>query len=341
MLAPARSQHRTRTLSQVAFPQQTLVRNVLLVVAASMFIAASARVSILLPIGPVPITAQTFAVLLVGGTLGARLGFAAAALYVAEGVLGLPVFASGRSGWAVIIGSSGGYLVAYPFSTALVGWLAERGWDRRPTSMATAMLLGSAVIYAIGLPWLYAWAALNPDLSKVDPMTIGLTLKWGLIPFIPGDLAKLLLAAGLVPSVWQLLRAVGIEPSSDTREMPRGNRAAPLAAAAASAMAAGAVLSWSPGVIGLATVAGLVAFAAGALGLVGAVLRMRGMLSAGGAQLWGFTAAAAGGLAAFINLVVFTKAGELALADIGVGVVVTVVASLVLLASTAMEAAAE
>lgn len=337
--APARSQN--RTLSQVAFPQQTLVRHALLVVAASMFIAASARVSILLPIGPVPITAQTFAVLLVGGTLGARLGFAAALLYVAEGIFGLPVFASGKSGWAIILGSSGGYLLSYPFSTALVGWLAERGWDRRPTSMAAAMLLGSAVIYAVGLPWLYAWAALNPALSQVDPMTIGRTLKWGLIPFIPGDLAKLLLAAGLVPSVWQLLRAAGLDTSGDGHAAPRGNRAAPLAAVAAAALAVGAMLPWSSGVLGIASTAGLVALGAGTLALLGAVLRMRGVLSAVGAQLSGFIAAAAGGLAAFINLVLFTKAGELALADISIGVVVCVVASLVLFASTAMEAAAE
>lgn len=331
----------SRTLAQVLFPQQTLLRDAIVVIAASLFIAASARVSILLPIGPVPITAQTFAVLLVGGTLGWRLGLLAAALYVAEGVVGLPVFAAGKSGWAIIVGSSGGYLVSYPFATALVGWLAERGWDRRPATMAAAMLLGSVVIYAVGLPWLYAWGALNPALAKVDPMTVALTLKWGLIPFIPGDLAKLLLAAGLVPSVWQLLRAFGVGGADDAREAPRGLRAAPIAIAAALAMALGALLAWPPAGLGITHGAGQIVLAAGLLGALGATLRLRSAIGVAASQLWGFAAAATGGLAAFISLVTVTKAGEFALADLSIGLAICAVASLVLLATTATDVAAE
>ena len=331
----------SRTLAQVLFPQQTLLRHAIVVIAASMFIAASARVSILLPIGPVPITAQTFAVLLVGGTLGSRLGLLAAALYVAEGIVGLPVFASGKSGWAIIIGSSGGYLVSSPFATALVGWLAERGWDRRPATMAAAMLLGSAVIYAVGLPWLYIWGATHTSLLKVDAMTVGLTLRLGLLPFIPGDLAKLLLAAGLVPSVLQLLRAFGVRSTAETHEAPRGLRAAPVALAAALTMALGALLPWPSAGLGVTHGAGQIVLVAGLLGALGGVLRMRGSIGTVGSQLWGFAAAATGGLAAFITLVTVTKAGEFALAELSIGLAVVAVASLVLLATTATDAAAE
>src|SRR4051812_30722661 len=113
--SPTRGRSGHQTLSQVLFPQQTWLRNALLVIAGSLFIAGAARVSITTPFTPVPITMQPFAVLLVGGTFGAWLGMATAALYVAEGVIGLPFFAGGTSGFAIIIGSSGGYLVAYPF----------------------------------------------------------------------------------------------------------------------------------------------------------------------------------------------------------------------------------
>ena len=337
----ARQARTGTTLAQVLFPQQTLLRHLAVVIAASMFIAVSARISIVLPIGPVPITAQTFAVLLVGGTLGARLGLAAAALYVVEGIVGLPVFAGGKSGWAIIIGSSGGYLVSYPFATALVGWLAERGWDRRPATMAAAMLLGSAVIYAVGLPWLYAWGTLHTGLLKVDAMTVGLTLKLGLLPFIPGDLAKLLLAAGLVPSAWQLLHAFGVRDADDHAGTPAGVRVTPYAAAAALLMAAGALLPWSSGTLGIQQTAGQIVLAAGILGMVGAILRMTRVIGSGATQLIGFAAAATGGLFAFVNLVVFTKAGELALADVAGGVAVCVVAAVLLLATTALDAAAE
>lgn len=334
--ASARTQ--PRTLSQVAFPQQTLLRDALLVLGAALFLAASAQVSIVLPLGFVPITGQTFAVLLIGGTMGSRLGSMSALLYVAMGIVGLPVYASGFSGWSTIVGASGGYLLSYPLSTWLIGRLAEHGWDRRPSTMATAMLLGSLVIYAIGLPWLYAWGALNPNLSGVSPMTVGLTLEWGLIPFILGDLAKLLLAAGLVPSVWQILHALGVRTGEAGRARPRGSRAAPLAAIASVAMIAGVSVPWTPEQMGIA---GIVTIAAGLLGLAGAVLRMRGMLGTAVSQLTGFTAAAAGGLSAFVNLLTNSAAGELALVDFSAGVVVCAIASIVLFASTAMEAAAE
>jgi biotin transport system substrate-specific component len=342
--SPALAAGSAGTLSHALFPQRTLFRHAVLVVAAALFIALSAQASIRLYVGPVPISGVTFGVLLVGGLLGPWLGMSAAALYVAMGVFGLPVYAEASHGWAVISGSTGGYIISYPFVTFLVGWLAQRGWDRRPARLALAMLFGNALIYAFGLPWLYLWGENNEALLGIEDMTAKLTLQWGLVPFIPGDLAKLLLAAALVPSGWQLLRAVKLGPA----RMFRGSASAPPAAhlgivpiAAALAMAVGAVLPWSPGNLGIEQGAGWLVLAAGLLGGTGAALRHRRRIGAGVAQLWGFTAGAAGGLLAFVNLVTFNADGTLSLGDISFGVVTSVVAAIVLLASTAWEVSTE
>ncbi|MEZ4553663.1 MAG: biotin transporter BioY [Dehalococcoidia bacterium] len=341
--APGASISGTRTLSHALFPQRSLARDAALVVAAALFIAAVAQVSIRLPIGPVPITGLTFGVLLTGGLLGSQLGMSAALLYLAMGVVGLPVYAEGGHGWAVVSGSTGGYLIGTPFVALLVGWLAERGWDRRPATLAAALLLGNVLIYAFGLPWLWAWGERNEALLGIEEMTGTLALQWGLAPFIPGDLAKLLLAAGLVPSGWQLLRASGLGPERMLGERSAAPRAARLGAASAAAgvaMAAGAALSWASGP-GLDGGAALVVLAAGIAAVVGAALHLRGATGAGVAQLWGFAAAATGGLTAFVHLVTFNAAGTLGLADAGAGTVVAVVASVVLFATTAWETPTE
>jgi biotin transport system substrate-specific component len=335
---------RAGTLSQALFPQRTMLRHAALVIAAALFIALAAQASIRVYVGPVPISGVTFGVLLVGGLLGPRLGMSAGVLYVAMGVFGLPVYAEGSHGWAVISGSTGGYIISYPFVTLLVGWLAQRGWDRRPAKLALAMLFGNALIYAFGLPWLYFWGENNEALLGVNDMTAKLTLEWGLVPFIPGDLAKLLLAAALVPSGWQLLRGIKLGPA----RMLRGETSAPPAAhlglvaiGAALAMALGAVLPWSPGELGVAQGAGWLVLAAGLLGAMGVMMRQQQRISAGVAQLWGFVAGATGGLVAFVNLVTFNADGTLSLGDISFGVVISVVAAIVFLASTAWEAPTE
>ena len=179
---------------------------------------------------------------------------------------------------------------------------------------------------------------------EIEDMTTKLTLRWGLVPFIPGDLAKLLLAAALVPSGWQLLRAIKLGPSRVVRGLTSAPPAAHhglLAVGAALAMAAGAVLPWSPGNLGISDAAGWVVLVAGLFGAVGAALRYRGAIGAGVAQLWGFAAAAAGGLVAFVHLVKFEASGTLGLADISFGVAICVVAALLLLAATAWEASAQ
>jgi biotin transport system substrate-specific component len=177
---------------------QQRLADAVLILGGSLLTALMARVEIPLPFTPVPITGQTFAVLLVGAALGSRRGALSMAVYLLEGALGLPVFAGGAAGLARLRGPTGGYLIGFIAAAFVTGWLAERGWDRRPATTALAMLTGNAVIYLFGLPWL-AWFVggfLGPKGA----------LALGLLPFVPGDLLKLLLATLAFPSVWLLVR---------------------------------------------------------------------------------------------------------------------------------------
>ena len=184
---------RPLTLADVAVPRTSALTNVLLVVAASLVTAGAAPAVVRLPWTPVPITGQTFAVLLTGAVLGSRRAFLAMCLYLAEGSAGLPFFAGGAAGFARLLGPTGGYLIAFPFAAALTGVLAERGWDRRPLTMFAAMLSGSTIIFALGLA----------QLSAFVPR--GALLASGLLPYVPGDILKSALAAGLFPAAWKLV----------------------------------------------------------------------------------------------------------------------------------------
>ena len=168
------------------------VRDVALVVAGALFIYLTSRIVIPIPGNPIPITGQTFGVLLVGGALGLRRGLVAVALYVLLGVIGLPFFAEGKGGLSVIWGPSGGYLIGFVVCGAVVGRLAELGWDRKIGGAVGAMIVGSAVIYAIALPWL----------KVVTGATVEQTINIGLLPFVVGDTLKILLAAVLFPAAW-------------------------------------------------------------------------------------------------------------------------------------------
>ncbi|SNB53159.1 biotin transporter BioY [Thermoflexus hugenholtzii] len=179
---------------------QQRLADAVLILGGSLLTALMARVEIPLPFTPVPITGQTFAVLLVGAALGSRRGALSMAVYLLEGALGLPVFAGGAAGLARLRGPTGGYLIGFIAAAFVTGWLAERGWDRRPVTTALAMLAGNAVIYLFGLPWL-AWFVggfLGPKGA----------LALGLLPFVPGDLIKLLMATIAFPSAWLLARRV-------------------------------------------------------------------------------------------------------------------------------------
>ena len=183
------------TLRVAVLPNAGLATDAVLIAGGAGLIAAAAQLSIALPFTPVPITGQTFAVLLVGASLGFARGTSSALLYVLLGIAGMPVYAHGASGWAVITGASGGYLLSYPFASALTGFLAERRWDRTFSSAVGAMLTGNVLIYLVGLPWLAV--VLNTSLEK--------TLELGLYPFVPGDMFKLYLAAAALPGAWKLV----------------------------------------------------------------------------------------------------------------------------------------
>ena len=167
-----------------------ILRDITLVVAFVIITAAFARVSIPLPFTPVPITGQTFAVLLTGALLGSRRGAISMALYVVVGSW-LPLYSAGTSGifWAL---HAGGYLLGFVPAAFLVGYLSERGWDRGP-KIILAMIIGNALIYIPGLMQLSLFV---PD---------GKTLSLGLYPFIAGDIIKLLLVSLILPSSWKIL----------------------------------------------------------------------------------------------------------------------------------------
>lgn len=182
----------TRPIAFVVLPG-SLAWKAGLVLAGSALIALAAQVKIVVAFSPVPLTGQTFAVLLVAAALG-RLGLASIVAYLIEGAVGLPVFAGGAAGAAYMVGPTGGYLLGFALAAAVVGSAAERGWDRHLLTALAAMLLGEIAIYAGGLAWL----------ARFVPA--GRLLDAGLIPFIPGDLVKMVLAALALPSAWRLVR---------------------------------------------------------------------------------------------------------------------------------------
>ena len=176
-----------------------LLRDVLLVVGFSALIAVSSRLEIHLPFTPVPITLQTLFVLLTGAALGSRRGALAMLLYLAEGAVGLPVFAGGVGGFMyLLLSPTAGYLWSFPIAAFVVGWLCERRLDRRFWTSVFAMLPGSLITYAIGVTWL----------AFVAHLSLYGAFLAGMLPFIPGDLFKLVVAALLLPSAWAIVRAV-------------------------------------------------------------------------------------------------------------------------------------
>ena len=195
------SRVKVQTLVDFVWPASTVLnaigsalRVTLLIVIGSLIIWQAAKIQI--PFYPVPMTMGTFAVLVIGMVYGWRLGTATVLLYLFEGAMGLPVFAGTPEkgiGLAYMLGGTGGYLLGYVLAAAFVGTMAERGWDKNILTTGLAMLVGNVLIYVPGLLWLgilFGWD---------KPI-----IQWGLAPFLFGDLAKLALAASLMPMTWKL-----------------------------------------------------------------------------------------------------------------------------------------
>ncbi|MFO7548722.1 MAG: biotin transporter BioY [Acidimicrobiia bacterium] len=171
------------------------VATVMAVVGFAVLTAVAAQWWIVLPFTPVPITGQTFAVLLSGAALGWRAGAASQMLYLGMGFVGLPVFTEGASGIDKLLGATGGYLIGFVMAAAVVGVLAERGLDRRLPASVLAFLAASLVIYSFGV------AGLMVNLG----MSFGQAVTLGVVPFVIGDGLKAVAAGVLTPATWRLL----------------------------------------------------------------------------------------------------------------------------------------
>lgn len=182
------------TLAQTIWPASdgvvSLPRALVLMLAGTLVLAISAKVQV--PFWPVPVTMQSLAVLVIGMSFGLRLGTATLALYLAEGAVGLPVFASG-AGLAYLAGPTAGYLIGFVAAAAVVGWLAERGWDRNIWLSMMAMTLGTVILMGSGVAWLATLIGFQQALAS------------GFTPFIAGGILKIVLGALMLPSVWKLI----------------------------------------------------------------------------------------------------------------------------------------
>jgi len=182
------------TLLGAALSPMDWTRSVSLVFVFSLLTALAAQVVI--PIGLVPITAQTFAVLLTGALLGSRLGAMAMIIYLLEGASGLPFFYGGHGGITHLLGPTGGYLIAFPAAAFITGAFAENGWDKRFLTAVAAMAAGSAIIMIAGWAWF----------SFVTHTVPGVAFKLTVAPFLIGDVIKIMLAAAVLPAGWHLLK---------------------------------------------------------------------------------------------------------------------------------------
>lgn len=187
-----------QTLIGAAWPEGSLakpIRLTILALVGTALLTLSAKIQV--PMWPVPMTMQTFAVLVIGSTYGWRLGGATILLYMAEGAIGLPVFANGGGIAYFYSATSMGYIYGYLPAAILIGWLAQRGWDRSPATMSLGMFFGNVLIYVPGLLWLGMLVGWDKPI-----------LQWGMTPFLVGDVVKLLLAAAVMPLAWKAVKVL-------------------------------------------------------------------------------------------------------------------------------------
>lgn len=175
--------------------KRTGFAKLVMVIAGSLFIALAAQIAV--PMYPVPLTGQTLAILLIGITYGPRMAGSTVALYLFEGAMGLPVFANGAAGALYMFGPTGGYLAGFLMAAVTIGFLAERGMGRSIISTAVAMLIGTAVIYVFGVAWLSIMIGFEKAVIH------------GVMPFLYGDALKAVIAAGLMPFAWKVIKKLG------------------------------------------------------------------------------------------------------------------------------------
>ena len=185
----------SRTIADV-FVHRTAVNTIILMIGFALLTALAAQIRFHIPGTPVPVTGQTFAVLLAGATLGSRTGAGSQLIYWLMGAIGLPVFAQANGGWGAATGATFGYLFGFIVAAWLIGALAERGRDRSVRSAVPAFLAGNLVIYAFGVPWLMY------SVPAIDTMRAALAA--GFMPFIAFDAMKIVLAGLALPAAWKL-----------------------------------------------------------------------------------------------------------------------------------------
>lgn len=201
MTAAAVPLSRRTVLADALVGQRTLVKDLLLVLAGVTVVAALAQVEI--PMWPVPITGQTLGVMLVGATLGLRRGVAALTSYLVLGLAGAPVFAGFTGSIAALGKPSFGFIIGFIATAAVVGWLAERRWDRRPLLSIALFGLASLIPFAFGIPYMAAVLA-----ALGSPVDLGGALALGFLPFIVGGIVKWAIAAAALPAAWAGVRAL-------------------------------------------------------------------------------------------------------------------------------------
>ena len=186
-----------RVMIDAVWPKPGVARELALILGGSLLLTLAAQIQIVLPFSPVPVTGQTFAILLLGTLYGSRRGPATVATYITLGILGLPVFAGGAAGMAKLLGPTAGYLIGFVVAALIVGLLSERGWDRNPRTTIASMIIGNVVIYIVGITWLSRFVGWEAVLST------------GVLPFLAGDALKIALATVLLPTGWRLIGQAG------------------------------------------------------------------------------------------------------------------------------------
>ncbi len=178
--------------------KSTMLYNIVLVISGSILITLSAKISIPLSFSPVPVTMQTLAILLIGTLFGSKRGSLTVIAYISQGIMGIPVFAKAGSGFAYLMGPTGGYLIGFVFAAFITGYFAEKGWDRSFWKTTYAMTIGTSFIFIFGVFWLSFFIGFDKAVMV------------GFVPFIIGAIIKIIIADALIPPGWKILEKLNL-----------------------------------------------------------------------------------------------------------------------------------